>query len=155
MKAVLFDVDGTLENEERRAWEKALAEVTLSFDVQVDADVRKPLRENLALLSELYRRTRDSLARPRGGEGPLLAESLGDGPVNGAVGRLAAGDWGPGVALASADRLCPRAERIAVGGGGVVPVGGDAEVVPLRVGLGPGAGGGGGVGVGLAAEDEA
>lgn len=111
-----LDVDGTLENEERRAWEKALAEVTLSFDVQVDADVRKPLRENLALLSELYRRTRDSLARPCGDEGQLLAESLGDGPVNGAVGRLSSGDWGPGdghglgrkpgaAVPASADRL--------------------------------------------------
>jgi hypothetical protein len=90
-----LDVDGTLDDEERRAWKKALAEVPLSLDVQTDADVLKPLRENLALLSDLYRRTRDSLAWPGSDEGRMLAESLSDGPVNGAVSRLASGDWGP------------------------------------------------------------
>ena len=53
------------------------------------------------------------------------------------------------------DSLCLGAERVAVGGGGVVAVGGDGEVVPLQVGFGPGAGRRRGVGVGLAAEDEA
>jgi hypothetical protein len=90
-----LDVDGTLDDEERRAWKKALAEVPLSLDVQTDADVLKPLRKNLALLSDLYRRTRDSLAWPGSDEGRVLAESLSDGPVNGAVSRLASGDWGP------------------------------------------------------------
>jgi len=90
-----LDVDGTLDDEERRAWKKALAEVPLSLDVQTDADVLKPLRENLALLSDLYRRTRDSLAWPGSDEGRMLGESLSDGPVNGAVSRLASGDWGP------------------------------------------------------------
>jgi hypothetical protein len=90
-----LDVDGTLDDKERRGWKKALAEVPLSLDIQVDADVLKPLRGNLTLLSDLYRRTRDSLAWPGSDEGRMLAESLGDGPVNGAVSRLASGDWGP------------------------------------------------------------
>jgi hypothetical protein len=90
-----LDIDGTLDDEERRGWKKAIAEVPLSLDVQTDADVLKPLRENLALLSDLYRRTRDSLAWPGSDDGRVLAQSLGDGPVNGAVSRLASGDWGP------------------------------------------------------------
>jgi hypothetical protein len=90
-----LDVDGTLDDEERRGWKKALAEAPISLDVQVGANVLKPLRQNLALLSDLYRRTRDSLAWPGSDEGQVLAESLGDGPVNGAVSRLASGDWGP------------------------------------------------------------
>ena len=90
-----LDPDGALDDEERRAWEKALAAVPLSFELQVDAAALKPLRVNLALLSDLYLRTRGALARPAGADGRMLAESLGDGPVNGAISRLASGDWGP------------------------------------------------------------
>src|SRR5690349_11781503 len=45
-------------------------------------------------------------------------------------------------------------ERIAVRGRGVVPVGGDGQVVPGSVGLGPRPGGRRRVGVGLAAQDQ-
>jgi hypothetical protein len=90
-----FDVDGRLDDEERRAWKKALADVRLSLDAGVGAGVLTPLRETLARLSDLYRRTRDSLAWPGSDEGRVLAQSLGDGPVDGAVSRLASGDWGP------------------------------------------------------------
>src|SRR6185437_14061865 len=46
-------------------------------------------------------------------------------------------------------------ERIAVSGRGVVPVGGDGQVVPGSVGLGPRPDGRLRVGVGLAAQDQA
>lgn len=51
--------------------EKRLAEVTVSFVIDVNADAQQALRESLARMSELYRRTWDGLVSPRSPEGQL------------------------------------------------------------------------------------
>jgi hypothetical protein len=88
-----LDPNGVIENAERRAWEKRLAEVTVSFKIDVNADARQALRESLTRMSELYRRTQDGLASPRSREGQALAAALDNALDDGVVGRLTSGQW--------------------------------------------------------------
>jgi hypothetical protein len=89
-----FDVSGVLEDAERRAWDSGLAEVGISFVIDVDAETQQSLREFLARKSELYRRTRDGLASPRSGAGQGLARALDEALENGIPARLISGGWG-------------------------------------------------------------
>jgi hypothetical protein len=88
-----LDSNGVIENAERRAWDKRLAEVTVSFEIDVTPDAQRTLRESLARTSELYRRTRDGLASPRSRDGQALAAALDDALDDGVVGRLTSGQW--------------------------------------------------------------
>ena len=88
-----LDPRGLLEDAERREWYEGLATVTLSFKINVDDGAQRSLRDNLVRKSELYRRTRDALARPYDQDGQALAAALDHALDTGVVGRLTSGDW--------------------------------------------------------------
>jgi hypothetical protein len=82
-----------IEGAERQAWIRRLHQVTVSFEIDVNAEAHEALRESLARRSDLYRRTRDGLADPHSLDGQALAAALDGAVDDGIVGRLTSGAW--------------------------------------------------------------